>query len=494
MRLFRSVRWYQQLRWRLTLLYVGVTIGLILVAVVAGGFFSYFRYRSLHQPAVVSAAVAGPAQELAPYVESSPVNDAALTLWLKEQNEKIQNGTGSWRGLSFYSTPSIYSAVAGARGELLAESSEGRRPLAEQRGATTNGVLIRAALAGETDARRLSAVESDGTVVAAAPIRGGGGQPVGALLYRAFAPFDWDVYWGKVASGLAAQLLIFITLALSVGIGFGLVTTRRLVKRLGVISTAADEWARGNFSASVSDRSGDEVGRLAGRLNSMALELKEVLALRQELAGLEERNRLARDLHDTVKQQVFALGMQIGAAQAVLDGGPEQARKRLAEAENLVRHIQDELVTIIKELQPVSHTGKGFEQTLREHTENWSRQSGVTAEVQFEEGLALAPEAEHAFLRITQEALSNISRHGGASRATVRLGQEKDGGVTLTVKDDGAGFDAKHVNGGMGLLNMRARAEALPGGWFSVESEKGKGSSVTAGARYAPRAGEINHV
>jgi NarL family two-component system sensor histidine kinase LiaS len=494
MRLFRTVRWYQQLRWRLTLLYVGVTIGLILAAVVVGGFFSYFRYRSLHQPAVVAAAVAGPAQELAPYVESSPVNVAALSLWLKEQNEKIQNGTGSWRGLSFYSVPSIYSAVAGARGEILAESSEGRRPLAEQRGAPTNEVFIRAALEGETSAGRLSAVEGDGTVVAAAPIKGGDGRPVGALLYRAYAPFDWDVYWGKVARGLATQLLMFITLALTVGIGFGLMTTRRLVKRLGVISTAADEWARGNFSASVSDRSADELGRLAGRLNSMAVELKDMLALRQELAGMEERNRLARDLHDTVKQQVFALGMQIGAAQAVLDGGPEQARKRLAEAGDLVRQIQQELITIIRELQPVSQAGKGFEQTLREHAENWSRQSGVAAEVQFDEGLALAPEAEHAFLRITQEALSNISRHGRATRATVRLGQGEDGGVTLTVTDDGTGFDAERVNGGMGLRNMRERAEALPGGWFRVESEKGKGARVTAGARSAQRAGEINHV
>ncbi|HEX6625618.1 MAG TPA: histidine kinase [Pyrinomonadaceae bacterium] len=429
--------------------------------------------------------VAGLAQELTPYVESSPANEAALSLWLKRQNEKIEEGVGDWHGLSFYSDPSIYSAVVDTRGEILAESSAGRRPAAGQRGAATIESFIHAALDGETDPARLSAVEGDGALVAAAPIRADGGRIVGALVFHTYAPFDWRVHLSKVAKGLAAPLLVLIMLALVVGIGFGLVTTRRLVKRLEVISGAAGEWARGDFSASVVDEKADAVGQLVRRLNSMAAELRGVLDLRQELAGMEERTRLARDLHDTVKQQVFALGMQIGAAQVMLDGGPPEAHRRLAEAEELVRQIQHELVTIIKELQPAGRNGKGFEHALREHVANWSRQSGVTAEVELEQGLQLTPEAEHAFLRITQEALSNVSRHGRATRARVGLQRGEAGGVALTIEDDGAGFDVSHRNGGMGLRNMRERAEALPGGWFRVESQTGKGTSVTAGARAA---------
>lgn len=488
-----TIRWYRQLRWRLTLLYVGVTVGLILVAVAIGGVFSYYSYRSLHRPAGVAGAVAARAPELAPYVESSPVNAAALALWLVRENEKIQNGAGDWPGLSFYSDPSIYSAVADASGTVVAESSGGRRPPAGQERAPVNEGLIRTALSGETDARHLSAVEDDGTLVAAAPVRGEGGRVVGALLMRTYAPFDWRVHWTKVATGLAAPLLMLVSLAFAVGIGFGLVTTRRLVRRLEEISNAADAWGGGDFSATVVDEERDEVGQLARRLNSMAAELRGVLALRQELAGMEERNRLARDLHDTVKQQVFALGMQIGAAQAMLDGGPAEANRRLTEAEALVRQIQHELVTIIKELQPSGRAGQGFEQELREHAANWSRQSGVAAEVEYGPGVSLTPEAEHAFLLIAREALSNVSRHGRATRAAVRLRLKSDGAVTLTVEDNGAGFDAAKVNGGMGLRNMRERAEALPGGWFRVESERGKGSRVTAGAR-AARTGEVSHV
>ena len=300
-----TIRWYRQLRWRLTLLYVGVTVGLILAGIVLGAVFSYFRYQSLNKSTVLAQVVAHRAPELAPYIGSSPSNVAAVSLWLDRENEKIQNGSGDWPGLSFYSDPAIYSMATDANGRVVADSSKGRQTQVS----STNAELIRTALSGEFDLQRLSVVESDGTLVAAAPIRGEGDRVVGALLMRTYAPFHWGVHWKRVATGLAAPLLMFISLAFAVGIGFGLVTTRRLVTRLEEISTAADAWGSGDFSATVVDEERDEVGQLARRLNSMAAELQSVLELRQKLAGMEERNRLARDLHDTVKQQVFALGM-----------------------------------------------------------------------------------------------------------------------------------------------------------------------------------------
>ena len=159
----------------------------------------------------------------------------------------------------------------------------------------------------------------------------------------------------------------------------------------------------------------------------------------------------------------------------------------------MVQQIQQELVVIIKELQPASSAGKGFEQELRDHAANWSRQSGIAAEVDYRPGVNLTPEAEHAFLLIAREALSNISRHGRATRVAVIVRLNSDDTVTLMVEDNGVGFDAAKVNGGMGLRNMRERVESLPGGWFRVESEQGKGSRVTAGAR-AQRTAEVRHV
>jgi signal transduction histidine kinase len=298
---------------------------------------------------------------------------------------------------------------------------------------------------------------------------------------RVRAPFDLRVNWLRVAKGLARPLIMLIALAFVGGIGFGLVTARHLVNRLERISTAAEAWGRGDFTAVADDGKADEVGQLSRRLDAMAEELRGFLDLRQELATLEERNRLARDLHDTVKQQTFALAMQIGAAQSMLNGDMPEVSQRLDEAEKLAHEVQHELVAIIKELLPQDQTGKEFEQVLREHVASWSRQSGVTAEVINESGLDLPPPVEQAFFRILQEALANVFRHSRASHAVVDVSQFAKTRVTLSVTDDGEGFDPDAVNTGIGLRNMRDRAEALPGGWLKVETRKGKGVRVTAG-------------
>jgi NarL family two-component system sensor histidine kinase LiaS len=217
------------------------------------------------------------------------------------------------------------------------------------------------------------------------------------------------------------------------------------------------------------DSATDEIGQLAHRLNSMAKDLQGLLALRQELATMEERNRLARDLHDTVKQQVFALAMQIGAAQRISDGTSPEITKRLTEAERLTRQAQQELVAIIKEV-------------LREQVADWSRQSGVTAEVNYDGASSLPRQVEQSFFRIAQEALANIARHSRATRAVVEV-SAVNGDARLSIMDNGTGFDPGDASVGMGLQNMRERAEALPGGWFKIEASEAKGARVVAGCR-----------
>jgi NarL family two-component system sensor histidine kinase LiaS len=267
------------------------------------------------------------------------------------------------------------------------------------------------------------------------------------------------------------------------GIGFGLITTHYLVAPLKIINTAADAWSRGEFSTIAGGGSTDELGQLARRLNLMAKDLQGLIALRQELATMEERNRLARDLHDTVKQQVFAMAMQIGAAQRMLDGAngaSPEIKKRLTEAEKLARQAQYELVVIINELQPMDRAGKDFEQVLRESVEDWSRQSGVAAEVNFKRLSAAPRSVQQTFFRIVQEALANVARHSHATRAVIQVSVDQEGAI-LSITDDGAGFDPGKTSGGMGLQNMRERAEALPGGWFELEVAEAKGVRVTAG-------------
>jgi len=173
--------------------------------------------------------------------------------------------------------------------------------------------------------------------------------------------------------------------------------------------------------------------------------------------------------------------MQIGAAQSMLNGGYPQVAERLCEAENLAQQVQHELVSIIEKLRPENGACKEFEALLREHVASWSRQSGVIAEVVSEQQLALPGAVEQAFFRILQEALANVFRHSGASHAVVQLGKSANGKATISVTDDGGGFDASKTNGGLGLKSMRERAEALPGGWLNVETRKGEGVRIVAG-------------
>jgi signal transduction histidine kinase len=487
MHLAQPLRWFQQLRWRLSLLYIALTVVLIFVGLGIGEIIGYYNYQSIHQPRVLANAVAENAQQLAPYISTSQVNTDALTLWLKTKNDQLMDVSGTRRGsarlgLAFYGNPSIYTAVTDSKGVVLVDRPE--ESLSEGAAVTEllsppQAALLKSALQGETDATHLSLEGVDGVLVAAAPIFDNERQVVGALFVRLYAPFQWQVHLSKVASGVVRPVLILIALAAIGGIGFGLVTARHFFKRLQVISTAADAWARGDFSAVADDSEVDELGQLARRLNLMAKELQVVLALRQELATLEERNRLARDLHDTVKQQIFALAMQLGAAEAILNGASPEVHQRLSEAEKLARQVQHELVEIIRELQPTDRTGKDLEQLLQEHVTDWSRQSGVATEVKFDGPLSLPSPIDRAFFRIAQEALANVARHSHATKALVQVSRA-DGLVVLSITDNGVGFDPGKTNGGMGLRNMRERAEALPGGWFKVE-KRGKGVRVIAG-------------
>ncbi len=483
-----GLRWFQQLRWRLAVLYTVLTVVLIFVGLAIAEVIGYYNYRVIHQPQVLANAVGENAQQIAPYISTSQVNAPALALWLKTRNDQLMDVGGTRRGsarlgLAFYGNPSIYTAVTDARGVVLA----GRPEESVSEGAPVTAALLRSALSGETDPAHLSLEGTDGTLVAAAPIFDSQKRVIGALFVSLYAPFQWRVHLSRFASGVVRPSLILIALAVIGGIGFGRITARHFFKRLEVISRAADAWARGDFSAVADDSSADELGKLARRLNLMAKELQVVLALRQELATLEERNRLARDLHDTVKQQVFALAMQLGAAEVILNGASPEVHQRLSEAEKLARQVQQELVEIIKELQPTDATGKDLEQLLQEHVNDWSRQSGVTAELKFEGPLSLPSPIDRAFFRIAQEALANVARHSHATQASVHV-TRADGSVMVSISDNGVGLNPGKKNGGMGLRNMRERAEALPGGWFKVDSH-GKGVRVMAGCD-ATAAGE----
>jgi signal transduction histidine kinase len=205
------------------------------------------------------------------------------------------------------------------------------------------------------------------------------------------------------------------------------------------------------------------------RLNEMSEQLKALLQTRQELASLEERNRLARDLHDSVKQQVFATVMQVGAARELMTANPAAAETHLIEAERLARLAQQELTVLIRELRPAALEGRGLAAALRDYLANWSQQCGIAHNLRVQGERALALTAEQALYRVIQEALSNIARHSSATQVDIHLAW-LDGRLRLTIEDNGSGFNPEsNANHGVGLHSMSERVEGL-NGTLTIES------------------------
>jgi signal transduction histidine kinase len=196
----------------------------------------------------------------------------------------------------------------------------------------------------------------------------------------------------------------------------------------------------------------------------------------RELALLEERTRMARDLHDAVTQKLFSLRLTAQAAATLLDSAPERAAVELERVQRLAGEAMAELRAVIIELRPADLDRHGLAETLRKQVNLLDRvQPGTRIAFHCDDLPELPPEVEEVVLRVCQEALHNALRHAGATEVTVRLTDDSRA-VRLTVADDGLGFDQTETRG-LGLISMRDRAESV-GGTLSVTAIPGKGTTV----------------
>ncbi|GII81239.1 hypothetical protein Sru01_62210 [Sphaerisporangium rufum] len=197
----------------------------------------------------------------------------------------------------------------------------------------------------------------------------------------------------------------------------------------------------------------------------------------RELTVVEERTRMARDLHDAVTQKLFSLRLTARAAAALVAADPARAAAELDRVQRLAGEALAELRAVIVELRPADLDRHGLAETLRKHVGLLDRLH--PAAITFTAGRIgdPPPEAEVTVLRVAQEAVHNALRHAGAGAVQVRLAAAGSS-LTLEVRDDGVGFepDAPDLRG-LGLASMRDRAEAA-GGVLSVHSAPGAGTTV----------------
>ena len=199
----------------------------------------------------------------------------------------------------------------------------------------------------------------------------------------------------------------------------------------------------------------------------------------RQAAAQEERNRLARDLHDSIKQQLFAIHTAAATAQERFDGEPAGARESIDLIRDSARAAMTEMDAMLQGLRAAPLENVGLVEALKEAAEALAFRTG--ARVAFTPGdlpssETLPPGTQEAVFRVAQEALANIARHARASHVEVRLAGTEDD-VVLTVQDDGAGFDQRQPARGLVLANMRERA-AECGGRIELLSQPGGGTRV----------------
>jgi signal transduction histidine kinase len=213
---------------------------------------------------------------------------------------------------------------------------------------------------------------------------------------------------------------------------------------------------------------------------------RQQLALAARQAGImQERQRLAREIHDTFTQGLSSIVMQIEAIEATLSTDDTKGRQRLSQVGRIARENLVEARRLLWALQPKVSERASLPEMLRPLAQRWAEESGVSVSVMITgQATPLRPEIEVTLLRATQEALANIRKHAQAQRVVVTLSYMEDI-VALDIQDDGIGFDPYNLpallpgetSGRFGLKALRERIEQLEG-TFTLESTSGSGTTI----------------
>lgn len=321
----------------------------------------------------------------------------------------------------------------------------------------------------EQPGNNILTTRSGNQVLSVFPIQTEDGTLLGLLIVLNFAaerpPSAADVI---ILAGTSTLVLVGLTAVL--GGGFGFLASRFVTRRLNLLVTTTERWGVGDFSQPVHDgATEDEIAALARHLNQLRTQIQDLLVMREQLAVLAEQGRFARELHDSVKQQVFTLRMNLATIDVLLSQHSDDAQPNLHKTISLAQNIQDELTLMISMFRDQSLPSAPLAARLRQLMADWSQQTGICVTLDADTTRDPDLRVAHAVYRLVQEALANVYRHSGADRVSVWLA-EKAQTLQLRITDNGAGFDPAQVTPGVGLVSMRERVEAL-GGALTVHSD-----------------------
>lgn len=271
----------------------------------------------------------------------------------------------------------------------------------------------------------------------------------------------------------------------------GYIAGQRIQRPLDLLHLNMLQVAKGNLTVRLPAAEDGSFARVYEEFNTMTEALEKKMKLLQRLgeqdviekeiaaeaAVLEERRRMARDLHDTVSQQLFAIHMSASSLPAVLKKNPEHGEKVLSQLIEMSHIAQKQMRALIAQLRPVELEGRTLEEALERWFPDYCRQNSLKGVKDVEVYGGVSEAIEHQLFLIIQEAVANIVKHAGASMVSMSL-REEEKRVVLSISDDGCGFDdLTQKQGSYGLSTMRERAEKL-GGQVDIISRQGAGTTV----------------
>ncbi|GAB5491669.1 MAG: hypothetical protein Phog2KO_18840 [Phototrophicaceae bacterium] len=287
---------------------------------------------------------------------------------------------------------------------------------------------------------------------------------------------------------LALQLLAKLVIGALVTIIIAGLAYLPIALSLRQITTALSDINRGKITQKIDVSPLGLLSGLVAETNKLVERQSDFQSMRgrlyeqiSEVAAQEERNRLARDLHDSIKQQVFSMSVSAAAAHAHMDSNIIAAKSALLDVRQSAQEAMVEMRVLLQQLAPAPLEQSGLIESIRQQMEALSYRTGAKIETHFDKlpsDEVLPIGAQETLFRITQETLSNIARHARAKNVSLNLKMDADKILTMTIIDDGHGFDINAVQRGMGLNNMQRRVDDLLQGEIEIDSHIGKGTTL----------------
>ncbi|AOZ92065.1 sensor histidine kinase [Paenibacillus crassostreae] len=313
--------------------------------------------------------------------------------------------------------------------------------------------------------------------------------------YLGFIEIKNNVMWVYYSLGI-------ITFTVVIGYMAG----QRVQRGIDTLDFNMLQVAKGNLSVRMPVPEDQSFARVYYEFNTMMDALEKKMKLLQRLgvqeviekekaaenAVIEERRRMARDLHDTVSQQLFAIHMSASALPKVLIQNEEQGLLVLDQLIEMSHMAQKQMRALIAQLRPVELEGKSLAEALEKWFPDYCRQNGLKGMKELDIQGNIPEAIEHQLFLIIQEAMANIVKHAHAEFISLSL-REGDHQVVLSLSDDGQGFNGGvQKQGSYGLITMRERAEKL-GGQVEIISKEGAGTTIRVHIpKFTPGENEIN--